>query len=376
MFNDHLAAARDVAKKSIVLLKNEGNLLPLQKNGQKIALIGPLADDKNSPLGNWRLAAIDSSAVSVLEGLRVYYPNNELVYTQGVNLVSGISQFHAPCEINNDDSTGMAEAVAIAKNTDVVVMVLGEFGLQSGEGRSRSEIGLPGLQQQLLEAVYAVNKNIVLVLANGRPLAIPWAAEHIPAILETWHLGSQSGHAIAEVLLGDYNPSGKLPMTFPRSVGQIPIYYNYKSTGRPWPQDIVFWSHYTDQSNTPLFAFGHGLSYTTFEYSDLKINQPVDSSIVEVNITIKNTGKQKGTETIQLYIRDKVASITRPVQELKGFHQLSLAPGEHQKVTFILTEKELGFYNNQGKYIVESGDFEVMVGGSSDNTIKTIFTWR
>jgi len=367
---DHKAAALDIAKKSIVLLKNEKNTLPLAKKGQKIALIGPLADDKTSPLGNWRLAAENNIAVSVLEGMKTY-KDNEMTHERGVNLVTEDTYFHAHVKVNTNDDKGIDAAVEAAKKVDVVVMVLGEHGMQSGEGRSRADIGLPGLQQQLLEAIHAVNPNIVLVLMNGRPLAIPWAAENVPAIVETWHLGIESGNAIAQVLYGDYNPSGKLPMTFPRDVGQVPIYYNYKNTGRPGPLDVVFWQHYTDQTNAPLYAFGHGLSYTTFEYNDLTINKK--GNTVNVSVNVKNTGKTDGEEVVQLYIRDRVGSVTRPVQELKGFEKIMLKSGESQTVKFTLTDKELGFYNNQGKFVVESGAFDVMVGGSSAEVLKGEF---
>jgi len=367
---EHKAAALDMAKKSIVLLKNENNTLPLSKKRQKIALIGPLADEKNSPLGNWRLASENNIATSVLEGMQAY-KKSKITHQKGVNLTIGDTPFHMHVKVNTDDNTGIKEAVEAAKKSDVVVMVLGEHGMQSGEGRSRADIGLPGLQQQLLEAVHAVNPNIVLVLMNGRPLAIPWAAEHVPAIVEAWHLGIESGNAIAQGLYGDYNPSGKLPMTFPRDVGQVPIYYNHKNTGRPGPIDMVFWSHYSDQVNTPLYAFGHGLSYTTFEYNDLKVSKKGKSC--EVSVKVKNTGKTDGEEVVQLYIRDRVASVTRPVQELKGFEKIMLKSGESQTVKFTLTNKELGFYNNQGKFVVESGAFDVMVGGSSAEVLKGEF---
>ena len=262
----------DMAKKSIVLLKNEKELLPLKKTGQKIALIGALANDKTSPLGSWRIAADDNSAVSVLEGLQ-NYKGNQLTFAKGADVAVGRTQFVWETKINMTDKSGFAEAIAVAKQADVVVMVLGEHGLQSGEGRSRTDLGLPGVQQELLEAIFKVNPNVVLVLNNGRPLAIPWAEEHIPSIVEAWQLGTQSGNAIAQVLYGDYNPSGKLPMTFPRNVGQVPIYYNYKNTGRPVMNEpeSVFWSHYIDEKNTPLYPFGYGLSYSKFEYSDLQL---------------------------------------------------------------------------------------------------------
>ena len=367
----HAEAALDMAKKSIVLLKNEKNLLPLAKSGKNIALIGPLADDKTSPLGNWRLAGEDNTAISVLEGLKKYDGNN-LTHSKGVKFVEENTYFHAHVPYNKDDKTGIKEAVNVAKSADVVIMVLGEHGMQSGEGRSRANIDLPGVQQALLEAVYEVNKNVVLVLMNGRPLALPWAAENVPAIVEAWHLGSQSGHAIAEILYGDYNPSGKLPMTFPRDVGQVPIYYNYKNTGRPGPKPEVFWQHYTDITNDPLYPFGFGLSYTTFKYSNLTVTKNAGNN-VSVSVNVKNTGKVDGEEVVQLYIRDLVATVTRPVKELKGFDKINLKAGEAKQVEFVLTDKELGFYNNQGKYIVEPGKFEVMVGGNSVDLIKDEF---
>ncbi|MFT4663289.1 MAG: beta-glucosidase [Polaribacter sp.] len=373
MFNkDQMDAALDMAKKSIVLLKNDEDILPLGKSGQNIAVIGPLADDKTSPLGNWRLAADNNTATSVMEGLKKY-SDNKYSYAKGVNLVMEDTYFHAELKINETDRSGMKEAVELAKKSDMVILVLGEHGMMSGEGRSRSEIDLPGLQQELLEEICSVNKNVVLVLMNGRPLAIPWAVENVSAVVEAWHLGVKSGEAIAEVLYGDYNPSGKLPMTFPRSVGQVPIYYNYKNTGRPGPKAEVFWQHYTDMTNDPLFVFGHGLSYTTFTYSNLKVNKVANQ--VNVTIDLKNTGKVAGEEVVQLYIRDRYASVTRPVKELKGFEKLALNAGESKTISFTLTEKELGFYNAQGKFIIESGAFDVMVGGSSDKTMNGDFEW-
>ncbi len=359
---DHLAFALDIAKKSMVLLKNTNQLLPLNKNQQGIAVIGPLADDKSSPLGNWRLAADDNNAVTAIEGIRKF--SSTISYAKGVNLIIGKTSFPDEVKINETDTSGIGEAVALAKKSEVVIMVLGEHGLQSGEGRSRSKLDLPGLQQQLLEAVYAVNKNIVLVLMNGRPLAVTWADEHIPAIVEAWQPGMQSGDAIAQVLFGEYNPSGKLPMTFPRTVGQVPIYYNHYSTGRPGPKKEVFWSHYIDEVNEPLYPFGFGLSYTSFEYSNLKIDAG-NAKAIKADVTIKNTGKFTGEEVVQLYIRTKTGSVVRPVKELKGFSKVELKPGASKTVSFILTNEELGFYNNDGIFIVEPGEFEVMIGSSS-----------
>ncbi|WMW78468.1 beta-glucosidase BglX [Flavobacterium sp. 20NA77.7] len=364
----------DIAKKSIVLLKNENNLLPLKKSGQKIALIGALASDKTSPLGSWRIAADENSAVSVLEGMK-NYPNNELKYAKGADVAIGRTEFMWETLINNVDTSGFSEAIENAKKADVVIMVLGEHGLQSGEGRSRADIGLPGVQQQLLEEVYKVNKNIVLVLTNGRPLAIPWAATHIPAIIETWHLGTQSGNAIAQVLYGDYNPSGKLPMTFPRNVGQVPIYYNYKNTGRPTMSepDSVFWSHYIDEKNTPLFPFGFGLSYSNFEYSNITASKNIleSNQFIEVSVMLKNNSSVPGREVVQLYTRDMIGSLTRPVKELKGFELIDLGPFESKRVTFKIDEKMLAFYTANNKWETEEGLFKVFIGGSSDAKLET-----
>ena len=367
-------ACLDMAKKSIVLLKNENQLLPLKKQGQKIALIGALATDKTSPLGNWRIAAKDNSAVSVLEGMQAY-KGNQLTYAKGAEVSLGKTKFTEEVKINTTDKSEFPKAIAVAKTADVVVMVLGEIGYQSGEGRSRTGLGLPGVQQELLEAIYKVNKNIVLVLNNGRPLVLNWHQEHLPAIVEAWQLGTQSGNAIAQVLYGDYNPSGKLPMSFPRAVGQIPIYYNYKNTGRPTlpAPGKVFWSHYQDVENSPLYPFGYGLSYTTFEYSNLQA-QAVSDKEVTVSVTLKNSGKLTGKEVVQLYIRDHYASVTRPVRELKGFELVSLEPNESKEISFTLTEKELGFYNNQGDFVLEPGDFSIFVGGDSNAKLETKIT--
>lgn len=368
----------DMARKSIVLLKNQNDLLPLKKSGQKIAVIGALANDKTSPLGSWRIAADDNTAVSVLEGLE-NYKGNQLNYAKGADVSVGRTQFIWETKINTTDKSGFAEAIATAKQADIVVMVLGEHGLQSGEGRSRADIGLPGVQQELLEAIFKVNPNIVLVLNNGRPLAIPWADEHIPAIVEAWQLGTQSGNAIAQVLYGDYNPSGKLPMTFPRNVGQVPIYYNYKNTGRPVMNepDSVFWSHYIDEKNTPLYPFGYGLSYSKFEYSDMQLtsNSFAKNGKIEVSVNIKNTGKVTGKEVVQMYIRDVIGSTTRPVKELKGFEMIELKPNETKKVVFLIDEKTIQYFTANAKWESEPGDFKVFIGGSSAKTIERDFQY-
>ena len=376
-------AVLDMAKKSIVLLKNDNiegqknGLLPLKKEGLKIALIGALANEKNSPLGSWRLGSDDNTAISVLEGMKKY-TGNTLTYAKGADVTIGETAFIYDLKINETDKSEFGEAIEVAKKSDVVVMVLGEHGFQSGEGRSRTKLDLPGVQQELLEAIYAVNKNIVLVLNNGRPLAITWADKNIPTIVEAWQLGTQSGNAIAQILYGDYNPSGKLPMTFPRRVGQVPNYYNYKNTGRPTPlpdANMVFWSKYSDVENTPLYPFGYGLSYTSFEYKNLKLDKTEISvnGVVKVSVEVSNTGKIDGEEVVQLYIRDLIGSSTRPVKELKGFEKLAIKAGETKTVSFILNKETLQFYTANSKWEVEAGDFDVWVGGDSNATLKASF---
>lgn len=368
----------DIAKKSIVLLKNENNILPLQKEGLKIALIGPLSDDKNSPLGNWRIAAENNSAVSVLEGMEKY-SGNTIVHAQGVRLVNAIPAFHEEVVINTTDKCGFKAAKKAAKKADVVVMVLGEYGFQSGEGRSRTRLDLPGFQQELLEEIAKINSNIVLVLMNGRPLVLNWADENVPAIIEAWHLGTESGNAIAQVLYGDYNPSGKLPMSFPRSVAQMPLYYNYKNTGRPGADGAdagsVFWSHYGDEKNSPLYPFGYGLSYTSFEYSEIELNSNklTINSEITVSVNVKNTGKVKGKEVVQMYIKDHFASTTRPVKELKGFKLIELEPGESRTISFTINADLLKFYSARKKWESEPGKFSVFIGSDSATKRKAIF---
>jgi beta-glucosidase len=376
-------AILQMAKKSIVLLKNDipkgknNKLLPLPKKGVQIALIGALANDKNSPLGSWRLASTDNSAVSVLEGLS-RYKGNQLTYKKGADVTVGKTSFIHEVTINTTDKSEFNEALSTAKNADVVIMVLGEHGFQTGEGRSRTNLQLPGVQQELLEEVYKVNPNIILVLNNGRPLAITWADEHIPAIIEAWQLGTQAGNAIAQVIYGDYNPSGKLPMTFPRNVGQVPIYYNHKNTGRsaPMANDMVFWSHYSDVDNSPLYPFGYGLSYTSFHYKNLLLdkNEISTDGKIKVSVDVSNTGHYDGDEVVQLYIRDLIGSLTRPVRELKGFKKIRLKAGETKTVTFMITAESLQFYTANHKWEVEPGDFELWVGGDSNAVLKGSFS--
>ncbi len=367
---DHHATALDIARKSIVLLKNNKNNLPLSTSQKSIAVIGPLASDKNSPLGSWRFGSDDNTAISVLEGLDAQ--NISYKYEKGAELVTAKTSFLEEVKVNETDKSGFDAAIKLAKESEVVIMVLGEHGFQSGEGRSRTKLDFPGVQQELLEAVHAVNPNIILVVMSGRPLVLTWAEENLPAIVQSWQLGTQSGHAITDVLMGNYNPSGKLPMTFPRSVGQIPIYYNALKTGRPGPIDLVFWSHYIDESNAPLYPFGYGLSYTNFKYSNLKTtHQAVDqANFVKVTVTLKNTGKRAGREVAQLYIRDLVASIARPVKELKGFQLVDLDANESKTIEFTLHKDDLSFYDNEGKLIFEPGKFEFFVGGDSNASLQ------
>ncbi len=374
---DNQKGVLEMAKKSIVLLKNKTNLLPLKKENQTIALIGALANDNNSPLGNWRTNSDNNSAITVLEGMQAY-PKNKLIYKRGadVNLnKGGVVKFHEKVIINENDKSGFSTAKSAAKNADVVVMVLGEDGFQSGEGRSRTSIGIPGVQQELLEEVYKVNKNIVLVLMNGRPLNINWADKNIPSIVEAWQLGTQTGNAVAQVLYGDYNPSGKLPMSFPRSVGQIPIYYNYKNTGRPGPKKEIFWSHYNDEVNTPLYPFGYGLSYTSFEYSNIKIDNKnlTPDETLNVSVDLKNSGNYSGKEVVQLYIKDRFASVTRPVRELKGFEMVSLNPGETKTINFEISESLLKFYTANETWESESGFFDIFIGTNSNANLQESF---
>ena len=374
---NHHKAVLEMAKKSIVLLKNENQLLPLKKTNQSIALIGALANDNNSPLGNWRPSSDNNTAVTVLDGMKKY-PNNKLIYKKGADVIlnkGGVVKFAEKIMINENDKSGFNAARIAARTADVVVMVLGEDGFQSGEGRSRAQIDIPGVQQELLEEIFKINKNIVLVLMNGRPLNINWADKNIPAIVEAWQLGSQTGNAIAQVLYGDYNPSGKLPMSFPRSVGQIPIYYNHKNTGRPGPKNIVFWSHYNDELNSPLYPFGYGLSYTTFNYSNLKMDSKVLNfkSSINISVDIQNTGNFKGKEVVQLYIKDRFASVTRPIKELKGFDLVELDIGETKTIKFQINESLLRFYSKNEVWESEPGFFDFYIGTDSNATLKNSF---
>lgn len=358
---DHIRTARELAKESIVLLKNEKGLLPLDiKKIKTLAVIGPLADDKQAPLGAWSCQGKAEDVVTVLEGLKAKIP--------GFLVAKG-------CDVRSSDRAGFKNAVEVARQADVVIMVMGESDDMSGEAASRADINLPGVQVELIKLIAETGKPIVLVLMNGRPLTLTNVEPYVAAIVETWHLGIQHGNAVADVLLGEFNPSGKLTVTFPREVGQIPLYYNHKNTGRPGnPRDKCS-SKYIDAEFTPLYPFGWGLSYTTFNYSNLKVQQsrlrPIDELVVTVDV--KNTGKRAGTEIVQLYIQDVVASVTRPVKELKGFQRVFLQPGEQKSVTFRLPASQLGFYNLNMQYQVEPGEFKVYVGGNSQETLASNF---
>ena len=365
---ENMDFALEAAKKSIVLLKNDNQILPLKKRDQKVAIIGQLANDKNSPLGNWRSQVEYNSAVSVVEGMNKY-KGNKTLYQKGVDLYYGKTNFHNRVNLNFDDKSEFGRAKLAAASSDVVIMVLGEEGHQSGEGRSRTNIGLPGLQMDLLQEIQKVNKNIVLVVMSGRPLDLSWEDQNIPAIVQAWHLGSKSGDAIAQVLYGDYNPSGKLTMSFPRNVGQVPVYYNFKNTGRPSTSiEQVTNSGYADVENSPLYSFGYGLSYTEFKYSDFEISSSSMTKDSKINASIKvtNTGNYKGEEVVQLYLRDIVGSIARPMKELKGFEKIELNPGESKIVNFEIENSLLEFYSYNNVWESEPGKFHVFIGSDSN----------
>ncbi|MBI9042092.1 glycoside hydrolase family 3 N-terminal domain-containing protein [Lutibacter sp.] len=366
---EYLETAKELAQKSIVLLKNKNNILPLNKH-QKIALIGPLVKDESHILGTW-IARGDRTgkAVSVYEGIENLLGNTEIIeYAKG-------------CEIEGNDKSKFNEAVNIAKESDVVVMVLGESHGLSGEAASRTNLDLPGVQKELIAEIKRTGKPIILILMNGRPLTLEYENEVTDAILETWFSGTLGGTAITDVLFGVYNPSGKLTMSFPRNVGQIPIYYNHKNTGRPYEikgAEQLFRSKYLDVPNSPLYPFGYGLSYTSFEYSDLKINKKEFNfnETIEIRVTVTNTGKYDGEEIVQLYIQDIVGSVTRPVKELKGFEKVFLKIGESKEISFSLTSKNLAFYTIDMSFKAEVGDFKIFVGTNSAKLLESAFVLK
>ncbi len=355
---EHIKFAKEMACKSIVLLKNENGVLPLKKDLEKIAVIGPLADDKRTPLGSWKAAGEEKNVVTVLEGIKnAVAKGTEVLYSIG-------------CEVSGDDKGGFKEAVSVASEADIVVLVLGESADMSGEARSRSEICLPGVQRELAEEIVETGANVVVVLMNGRPLATPYLSENVPVILETWLLGIQSGNAIADVLFGDYNPGGKLAVTIPRRVGQIPYFYYHKNTGRP-ASDAVrrHTTRYIDLPITPLYPFGYGLSYTKFKYSGLKIkNKKVEANdSLEISFSLKNTGKVPGSEVVQLYVKDVVASVAPPVKKLVGFRRVYLGKGEEVRIDMKMTVNLLGFCNKEMRKVVEPGEVKIMIGSSSED---------
>ncbi|MFI3285842.1 MAG: beta-glucosidase BglX [Rikenellaceae bacterium] len=367
------AASREVARRSVVLLKNENQLLPLSKKIKRIAVIGPLATDKDTPLGNWRAQAINHSAVSLLEGIEAAVGGKcEVVYAQGCRLENNSStNFFAQLDIETSDRSGFAEAIKVARSADVVVMALGETAYMSGECRSYADISLKGLQSELLAEIHKVGVPVVTTLFTGRPLVLTNDMPNTDAMLNCWLLGSESGNAIADVLFGDYNPSGKLPASFPYHVGQVPVYYSEMSSGRPYNPDAEsFSTKYRDIPNTPLFAFGYGLSYTTFDYSNLVLSaSKIDmSGKLTVKATITNSGKYDGSEVAQLYIHDIAADrVSRPVLELKGFEKVFIKRGESATVEFTISPEDLAFFRIDKTFAPEAGEFSVYVGSSSDN---------
>jgi beta-glucosidase len=385
---EHRAEARKAAGKSFVLLKNDKQTLPLAKKGT-IALIGPLADNKENMAGTWSVSGDFTKCISLEEGIKNVAGNVTILKARGSNIYSdarldgNVSIFGKPTNRDSrSDADMIAEAVATAQKADVVVAALGEAAEMTGEASSRSDISIPDNQRDLLKALIKIGKPVVLVLFTGRPLALPWENDNLPAILNVWFGGTEAGNAIADVLFGDVNPSGKLSATFPRNLGQVPIYYSHKNTGRPYGGNgtdfMKFQSNYLDVPNSPLYPFGFGLSYTNFEYSDVTLSKKALSMAlpkdqINVSVTVKNTGNFDGEEVVQLYIRDKVRSITPPVKELKGFQKIALKKGESKTVTFALSVEDLKFYNSQLNFVAETGDFVVFVGTNSRDVKEAAF---
>ncbi|WP_282126218.1 glycoside hydrolase family 3 N-terminal domain-containing protein [Marinifilum flexuosum] len=361
---EFIKASRELAKRSIVLLKNEDQILPLDKDIKKLALIGPYVKNRRDLVGTWSGAGKWEKAVTVMEGVeKAVSRKTEILYAEG-------------CKLFGDDRSGFDNAIATAKEADAVVLMVGEPHDWSGEAASRTDLELPGVQPELVKEIVKTGKPVVMVMMNGRPLTIDWEAANVPAIVEAWHLGVQAGPAVADVLFGDYNPSAKLTVTFPRNVGQIPIYYNMKHTGRPMDPNQKFTSKYLDCPNSPLYPFGYGLSYTKFDYSAVELDKATmganDQIIAKVKVS--NTGKYDGEEVVQLYIQDLVGSVTRPVKELKGFKKVFIPKGESVEVEFTITAEDLAFYRKDMSYGVEKGDFKVFIGTSSQEVQESQFT--
>jgi beta-glucosidase len=378
--------ARKLAQESIILLENRGDLLPLKKN-QAVAVIGPLADDKAAQLGPWAGNGQAKDAVTPLEGIAAKIGKDHLIYAKGVDILpfeKGLAAGEAAPAPSTATGVRGAEtgsrhvtiedAVNAASKADVVLLFVGELAGMTGEASSRSTLDLPGQQMKLIDAVLATKKPIVLMLQSGRPLDIRWAPDRVPVIVQTWFLGVQSGNAIADVLFGDASPSGHLPLTWVRSVGEIPTYYNHKNTGRPSSPDR-WHSGYLDQSSAPLFPFGYGLTYTRFKFADLKIeSSPIASNgTLRVSADVANTGKRDGTEVVQLYVHDRLAPTSRPVRELKGFQRISLGPGEHKQVEFTVNANDLGSYDSEMHWIVPPGTYDVWVAPDSASGIQGTF---
>ncbi|MGB8507239.1 MAG: glycoside hydrolase family 3 C-terminal domain-containing protein, partial [Pyrinomonadaceae bacterium] len=360
---EHLRAAREVAARSMVLLKNDRETLPLGKDLKSIAVVGSLADDELNMLGSWSGDGRKEDAVTVLAGLRAKLPaGTKINFTKG-------------CALNCDSTEGFAEAVRAARDAEATIIVVGETADMSGEASSRSSLDLPGRQLELVKAIHETGKPYVVVLMNGRPLTINWLAENSPAILETWYAGTQGGNAVADVLFGDVNPGGKLPVTFPRAVGQEPLFYNQMNTGRPPDANNKYSSKYLDVPWTPLYPFGYGLSYTKFRFAGLELSSRriASNARLTASVEIENTGRRTGDEVVQLYIRDMASSVTRPVKELKGFSRITLRPGEKRRVSFTLAPEQLGFYNRDMRFIVEPGAFKVFVGPNSTDLLEADF---
>lgn len=363
---ENMKASRDIAKKSIVLLKNEQNILPLPKQGKTIAFVGPFVKAVADHNGFWSFDwPDDSSRISTIwDAANKRSSGNKYLYAQG-------------CGITDSSRAGFAEAVAAASQSDIIVFTAGEKRDMSGEAKSRSSIQFPGVQEELIRQLVATGKPVVVLIAAGRPLVFNYTADNAKAVVYTWWLGTEAGNAIADVLFGDYNPSGKLPMTFPRSEGQIPVYYNYFNTGRPakTETDLHYVSAYTDLPNSPKYPFGFGLSYTSFQYGEIQLNKKAITSRenLQVKITVKNTGTVAGEEVVQLYIRDMVGSVVRPVKELKAFQKILLRAGESRELVFTVTQNDLKFYNDAVKLISEPGDFKVFVGGNSRDVKEADF---
>ncbi len=353
----------EIAKRSIVLLKNNNNILPISKQKQTIALIGPMVSDQRNQLGTWHTAGRKETVTPISDAFLKEFPESNIMIAKG-------------CDFQGNDHKGFSEALNIARNADIVVMCMGEQEFESGEAASKSNLHLASIQRELIDTISNIGKPMVLLLHNGRPMVLTDIEDNFDGILDVWHLGSMAGPAIADVVSGDYNPSAKITMSFPRTEGQIPVYYNYLNTGRPYTPDVRFTSRYLDCPNSPLYPFGYGLSYTTFKYSSIILDKKSMSrnGTIKATVKISNAGNLDGEEIVQMYISDKVASISRPIKELKGFKKIYIPAGKTIEVSFNITEDLLRFYNADLQKVSEPGDFDLFIGGSSQTDNKTVFT--